>query len=157
MHGWDLARATGQDETIDRAPRSSASSRFVERMGTSTMRENGVTGPEVAVPADAPDAGPDARPARTRPALITPATGGCAATSDWRGPTLQVAEAPAEAHERRRVLDVGGVGLEERDGELAEGDDVRRPPGGEELLDRVEDAVARRSPSRRAVGRAVGR
>ena len=52
VHGWDLARATGQDETIDPAE--------VERtweavVGSSarTMREYGVTGPEVDVPPDA--------------------------------------------------------------------------------------------------------
>ena len=54
VHGWDLARATGQDETIDPAEVDRILG-FVERMGTSTMRENGVTGPEVAVPADAPE------------------------------------------------------------------------------------------------------
>jgi uncharacterized protein (TIGR03086 family) len=52
VHGWDLARATGQDETIpeDEVDRVLG---FIERMGTATMRENGVTGPEVPVPADA--------------------------------------------------------------------------------------------------------
>ena len=53
VHGWDLARATGQDETIDAAEVERILG-FVERMGTSTMRDNGVTGPEVPVPADAP-------------------------------------------------------------------------------------------------------
>ena len=52
VHGWDLARATGQDETIarDEVDRVLA---FIDRMGTSTMRDNGVSGPEVDVPADA--------------------------------------------------------------------------------------------------------
>jgi uncharacterized protein (TIGR03086 family) len=53
VHGWDLARATGQDESIDPAEVERILG-FVERMGTSTLRDNGVTGPEVTVPADAP-------------------------------------------------------------------------------------------------------
>ena len=53
VHGWDLARATGQDETIP-APEVERVLAFVERMGTSTMRDNGVTGPEFPVPPDAP-------------------------------------------------------------------------------------------------------
>jgi uncharacterized protein (TIGR03086 family) len=53
MHTWDLARATGQDETIpeDEVDRVLA---FVDRMGTSTLQENGVTGPAVAVADGAP-------------------------------------------------------------------------------------------------------
>jgi uncharacterized protein (TIGR03086 family) len=52
VHGWDLATATGQDPTMpaDDVDRLLA---FVEQVGTATMRENGVTGPEVEVPADA--------------------------------------------------------------------------------------------------------
>lgn len=53
VHGWDLARATGQDETIDDAEIERIAA-FVERLGTTTMQENGVTGPEVPVPDDAP-------------------------------------------------------------------------------------------------------
>jgi len=53
VHGWDLARATGQDETIPGAEVDRVLA-FVEQIGTSTMRENGVTGPEVPVPPDAP-------------------------------------------------------------------------------------------------------
>jgi uncharacterized protein (TIGR03086 family) len=52
VHGWDLARATGQDATIDPA--------HVERIWTAAqglgenLRRPGVCGPEVPVPADAP-------------------------------------------------------------------------------------------------------
>ena len=52
VHGWDLARATGQDETIERL--------YVERVWTmakgfdENLRRPGVCGPEVPVPADAP-------------------------------------------------------------------------------------------------------
>ena len=54
VHGWDLARATGQDEAI--APSEVARIlEFVDRLGTRTMQENGVTGPEVPVPSDASD------------------------------------------------------------------------------------------------------
>lgn len=53
VHGWDLARATGQDETMDGAEVERIAT-FIERMGTATMRENGVVGPEVPVPSDAP-------------------------------------------------------------------------------------------------------
>ena len=51
VHGWDLARATGQDETIEPA--------YVERVWTAAkgfdenLRRPGVCGPEVPVPADA--------------------------------------------------------------------------------------------------------
>ena len=53
VHGWDLARATGQDTTMpsDDVERILG---FVEQLGTSMMRDNGVTGPEVEVPATAP-------------------------------------------------------------------------------------------------------
>ena len=53
VHGWDLARATGQDETIPPAEVDRVLG-FVERLGTQTMQDNGVIGPEVAVPDDAP-------------------------------------------------------------------------------------------------------
>jgi uncharacterized protein (TIGR03086 family) len=52
VHGWDLARATGQDDTIDAAEVDTIMA-FAEPMGD-TMRENGVTGPAVPVPDDAP-------------------------------------------------------------------------------------------------------
>jgi uncharacterized protein (TIGR03086 family) len=52
VHGWDLARATGQDETIDSQEVDTIMA-FAEPMGD-TMRENGVTGPAVTVPHDAP-------------------------------------------------------------------------------------------------------
>jgi uncharacterized protein (TIGR03086 family) len=52
VHGWDLARATGQGETIDPAE-VDAIMAFAEPMGD-TMRENGVTGPAVPVPDGAP-------------------------------------------------------------------------------------------------------
>jgi uncharacterized protein (TIGR03086 family) len=53
VHGWDLARATGQDETIPEGEVDRVLA-FVDRMGTSTLQENGVTGPAVAVPDGAP-------------------------------------------------------------------------------------------------------
>jgi uncharacterized protein (TIGR03086 family) len=52
VHGWDLARATGQDTTIEPAEVDrvwEAAAGFGE-----SMRTYGVTGPEVAVPDDAP-------------------------------------------------------------------------------------------------------
>jgi uncharacterized protein (TIGR03086 family) len=52
VHGWDLARATGQDETIDPVEVDGIMA-FAEPMGD-TMGENGVTGPAVSVPDDAP-------------------------------------------------------------------------------------------------------
>jgi uncharacterized protein (TIGR03086 family) len=52
VHGWDLARATGQDDTIDSAEVDRIMA-FAEPMGD-TMRENSVTGPAVAVPDNAP-------------------------------------------------------------------------------------------------------
>ncbi len=52
VHGWDLARATGQDETIDPTEVDTILA-FAEPMGE-TMRENGVTGAAVPVPDDAP-------------------------------------------------------------------------------------------------------
>jgi uncharacterized protein (TIGR03086 family) len=51
VHGWDLARATGQDEAIDPAEVERTWA-MASAMGD-TMREYGVTGPEVAVPQDA--------------------------------------------------------------------------------------------------------
>ena len=115
VHGWDLARATGQDETIDPAEVDrtwEAAQGFGEN-----MRKYGVTGPEVDVPAGCLEAGPAARAARA-PAVISP-------------------RRRASVHERGRVVDVGGVGLEVAHGELAEGDGV----GGVELLGGVEHAV----------------
>jgi len=53
VHGWDLARATGQDEMIEPGEVDRVLA-FVAHMGPSTLRENQVTGPEVAVPDDAP-------------------------------------------------------------------------------------------------------
>jgi uncharacterized protein (TIGR03086 family) len=53
VHGWDLARATGQDETIPAAEVDRVLG-FIDRLGTATMRENGVTGPEIPVAEGAP-------------------------------------------------------------------------------------------------------
>ncbi len=53
VHGWDLARATGQDETIDPEEMATISKAFAG-MGD-TMRQYGVTGPEVPVPQGASD------------------------------------------------------------------------------------------------------
>ena len=69
VHGWDLARATGQDEAVPPAEVDRVLA-FVERLGTQTMQDNGVTGPEVAGAGRCAGAGPDARAARSRPALI---------------------------------------------------------------------------------------
>ena len=54
IHGWDLAKATGQDTTLDRGPggiclRNATSDGFVD-MG----RQAGFIGPEIAVPDDGP-------------------------------------------------------------------------------------------------------
>jgi uncharacterized protein (TIGR03086 family) len=51
VHGWDLARATGQDETIDPVEVDRTWD-AVQALGEN-MRKYGVTGPEVAVPPDA--------------------------------------------------------------------------------------------------------
>jgi uncharacterized protein (TIGR03086 family) len=52
VHGWDLARATGQDETI--APgRVAETWAMAEGLGDN-IRRAGVCGPAVAVPEDAP-------------------------------------------------------------------------------------------------------
>jgi uncharacterized protein (TIGR03086 family) len=51
VHGWDLARATGQDTTMDPAEVTRLTKQ-VEGMGD-MLRTPGVCGPEVAVPADA--------------------------------------------------------------------------------------------------------
>jgi uncharacterized protein (TIGR03086 family) len=53
VHGWDLARATGQDIVVD--PRDvERIQAMVEKMGD-TMRENGV----IAPPVDPPDGASD--------------------------------------------------------------------------------------------------
>jgi uncharacterized protein (TIGR03086 family) len=51
VHGWDLARATGQDETIDPAEVDRTWD-AAQALGEN-MRKYGVTGPEVDVPQDA--------------------------------------------------------------------------------------------------------
>ena len=51
VHGWDLARATGQDETLDSEDVARVQAQ-VDAMGT-VMRENGVIGPPVEPPAHA--------------------------------------------------------------------------------------------------------
>ena len=52
VHGWDLARATGQDETMDPAEVERIWA-MAESLGDN-LRRSGVCGPEVPVPADAP-------------------------------------------------------------------------------------------------------
>jgi uncharacterized protein (TIGR03086 family) len=52
VHGWDLARATGQDEAIDPAEVSRIWT-MAEGFGDN-LRRSGVCGPAVAVPDDAP-------------------------------------------------------------------------------------------------------
>jgi hypothetical protein len=63
MHGWDLARATGQDDTIDPAEvegmwtgLSAMPPEFLEQLRTPGAFGPGVEvfGPEVTVPEDAP-------------------------------------------------------------------------------------------------------
>jgi len=51
VHGWDLARATGQDETID--PVEVDRTWDAAQALGENMRKYGVTGPEVDVPPDA--------------------------------------------------------------------------------------------------------
>lgn len=53
VHAWDLARATGQDEAMPPADVHEVYER-VRDLGE-TFRSNGVCGPEVEVPADAPE------------------------------------------------------------------------------------------------------
>ncbi|WP_344861772.1 TIGR03086 family metal-binding protein [Planomonospora alba] len=52
FHGWDLARATGQDYEVD-TETAEATLAYIEQMAP-MARQNGVIGEEVAVPADAP-------------------------------------------------------------------------------------------------------
>ena len=54
VHGWDLARATGQDETIDDAEVARIW-KDTEALGDN-LRRSGVCGPEVPVADDAPPA-----------------------------------------------------------------------------------------------------
>jgi uncharacterized protein (TIGR03086 family) len=51
VHGWDLARATGQDDTMD-PDEVVAVTKAAEGLGDS-MRQYGATGPQVPVPDDA--------------------------------------------------------------------------------------------------------
>lgn len=53
LHGWDLSRATGQDDTIDPAELERGFA-FLASMDMSALRVPGILGPEVPVPADAP-------------------------------------------------------------------------------------------------------
>jgi uncharacterized protein (TIGR03086 family) len=52
MHGWDIARATGQDFSVDEASLS-AVDRFMELFGERIASGQGPYGPAVAVPDDA--------------------------------------------------------------------------------------------------------
>jgi uncharacterized protein (TIGR03086 family) len=57
IHGWDLARATGQDDTIDPGDVElvwSIWSTAVEQLGDEILRTPGVFGPRVKVTEDAP-------------------------------------------------------------------------------------------------------
>jgi uncharacterized protein (TIGR03086 family) len=57
IHGWDLARATGQDATIDPGDAEqiwSMWSTAVEQLGDEILRTPGVFGPQVRVADDAP-------------------------------------------------------------------------------------------------------
>jgi len=53
VHGWDLARATGQDGTMDPAAVDKIWLASMS-LGEEVLRTPGVCGPEVAVPPDAP-------------------------------------------------------------------------------------------------------
>jgi uncharacterized protein (TIGR03086 family) len=53
VHGWDIARATGQDETLP--AEQLAHFQTVAQHGVETMRKYGATGPPVDVPPDAPE------------------------------------------------------------------------------------------------------
>ena len=52
VHGWDLARATGQDETMDPAEVERIWG-MAESLGDN-LRRSGVCGPEIPVSGDAP-------------------------------------------------------------------------------------------------------
>ncbi|MGA8115738.1 MAG: TIGR03086 family metal-binding protein [Actinocatenispora sp.] len=53
VHAWDVARATGQDETL---PADEVHQVYQAALGMGDMlRSDGVCGPEVPVPADAPE------------------------------------------------------------------------------------------------------
>jgi uncharacterized protein (TIGR03086 family) len=52
VHGWDLARATGQDEAIP-AEEVDRVLAFIDQIGPETMRRHGAVGPEVPTPPDA--------------------------------------------------------------------------------------------------------
>jgi uncharacterized protein (TIGR03086 family) len=54
VHTWDLAHATGQQLELD--PETMATAYALAEQMLPGMREHGVVGPEVAVPADAPAA-----------------------------------------------------------------------------------------------------
>jgi len=57
IHGWDLARATGQEDRIDPAEIDRVSKLWdgvFMVLGGATLRAQGVLGPEVKVPDDAP-------------------------------------------------------------------------------------------------------
>lgn len=54
IHGWDLARATGQDYAVDRASLESCRAMFAPAAEADDPEEPGLFGPAVAVPADAP-------------------------------------------------------------------------------------------------------
>ena len=70
MHGWDIARATGQDETL---PADEVRRVYADASNLAgNLRMGGVCGPEVPVPADASEqdrlSGPAGAHALTGPA-----------------------------------------------------------------------------------------
>ncbi len=76
LHGWGLARATGQDDTIDRdevEPMWPEMQSIPDQMRIPGHFGPGIVvfGPAVAVPVDPPFAGPPPRPARARPGAMT--------------------------------------------------------------------------------------
>ena len=158
VHGWDLARATSQDETIPER-RGRPHPRFVDRMGTATMRENGVTGPEVAVPDDAPEQDRMlGLLGRTPPDHASDGWLRCderrAAARRWRSPMRRP----------RRTSGAGSSMSEALASRYATASSQNAmtsaaPPGGEEVLHGVEHAVHVGGPvARRQVGgRSAGR
>lgn len=70
MHTWDLARATGQDDTLDPARSAELLAGMVPI--DDLLRSSGQYGPQVTGTGRRPRAGPDGRVHRSRPGLAAP-------------------------------------------------------------------------------------